>query len=95
MEMNNLMDFIPATLLIVIAATYVAGIFLKESKFKDKYITLALMTFSITFAMLIDMINQQYKTAYEAVVYGILQGILCWGVAVGINQTTKQLKKDE
>ena len=32
---------------------------------------------------------------YVVIVNGILQGILCWGVAVGINQTVKQLGKNE
>jgi uncharacterized membrane protein YagU involved in acid resistance len=53
------------------------------------------MIFSITFAALLVIINQQYKTLFEAIINGILQGILCWGVAIGINQTAKQINKDE
>lgn len=94
--MENLMTFIPENLLILIAAIYVFGIWLKKLEtVKDNYITVILMLFAITFAVLLNLINSQYKVMYEAVVNAILQGILCWGVAVGVNQTYKQLNKSE
>lgn len=94
--MENLLSFIPEHLLILIAATYVVGIFLKKANnFKDNKITVALMIFSITFSILLTLINTEYKRIFDAIVNASLQGILCWGVSVGINQTTKQLKKDE
>lgn len=94
--MENLMTFIPENLLILIAAIYVFGIWLKKIEtVKDNYITVILMLFAITFAVLLNLINSQYKVMYEAVVNAILQGILCWGVAVGLNQTYKQLNKSE
>ena len=40
-------------------------------------------------------IRARYKEALDVIVNGVLQGILCWGVAVGINQTSKQLNKNE
>lgn len=92
--MENLLTFIPENLLILIAAIYVMGIFLKRlEKLKDNYITVILMIFAITFAVLLNLINGPYKVLYEAVINAILQGILCWGVAIGINQTGKQLSK--
>ncbi|MDU2289294.1 MAG: phage holin family protein [Clostridium celatum] len=92
--MENLMTFIPENLLILIAAIYVFGIWLKKLEtVKDNYITVILMIFAITFAVLLNLINSQYKVMYEAIVNAILQGILCWGVAIGINQTYKQLNK--
>ena len=94
--MENLLNFIPENLMILIVAIYVVGIFLKKmNSVPDKYITLILMLFGITFAVLLDIINSQYKVVLDVAVNGILQGILCWGVAVGINQTTKQLNKEE
>lgn len=94
--MENLMTFIPENLLILIAAIYVFGIWLKKLEtVKDNYITVILMLFAITFAVLLNLINSQYKVMYEAIVNAILQGILCWGVAIGINQTYKQLNKSE
>lgn len=94
--MEGLLTFIPEKLLILIAAIYVFGIWLKKlESIKDNYITVILMVFAITFAVLLNLINSQYKVIYEAIVNAILQGILCWGVAVGINQTYKQLNKSE
>lgn len=92
----EIMKFIPQHLLILIVAAYVLGVFLKKTEgFKDKYITIALMLFCITLAFLLNIINAQYKTMLDAAVNALLQGILCWGVSVGINQTTKQLGKEE
>lgn len=94
--MENLMNFIPEFLFIVIVATYVVGIFLKRlESVKDKYITSILMLFAITAAILLNIINAEFKVALDVIVNGVLQGILCWGVAVGINQTAKQLTKQE
>lgn len=92
--MENLLTFIPENLLILVAAIYVMGIFLKKlDSVKDNYITIILMVFAITFAVLLNLINSQYKVIYEAIINAVLQGILCWGVAIGINQTGKQLSK--
>jgi hypothetical protein len=96
MELTNLTQFIPENLMIVIAAAYVVGIFLKKlENVKDKYITLILMLFCITFSVLLNLINTEYSVMYNAIVNAVLQGILCWGVSVGINQTAKQLNKQE
>lgn len=93
--MENLLTFIPEFLLIVIAAIYTVGVFLKKIKtVPDKYITVLLMIFGITFAVLLNIINAEYKIALDVIINGILQGILCWGVAVGINQTFKQVNKE-
>ena len=92
--MENLITFIPENLLILIAAIYVFGVFLKKIEFvKDNYITVILMLLAITFAVLLNIFNSQYKIIYEAIINAILQGILCWGVAIGINQTAKQISK--
>lgn len=92
----NLMELIPSNLIILVAVLYVLGIGLKKSiAVQDKYITLVLLILGITFAVLLAIINAQYKTLLEAIIYGAMQGILCWGVAIGINQTAKQLNKQE
>lgn len=88
-------QFIPSSLLILVSATYVLGVFLKKSPIPDKYIPIALMVFCITLAFLLNLINGEYRTAYVSAVNALLQGILCWGVAVGVNQTVKQLNKEE
>ncbi|MBZ9691645.1 phage holin family protein [Clostridium sp. M14] len=96
MEYTNLVQFIPESLFIVIAGIYVVGVFLKKlESIQDKYITSILMLFGITFAILLSIINTEYRVTLDVIVNGTLQGVLCWGVAVGINQTAKQLNKEE
>ena len=96
MELTNLIQFIPENLLILIVATYTLGIFLKKLEgVKDKYITISLMLFSITFSVLLNLINTEYMVMYKAIVNAVLQGILCWGVAVGTNQLKVQSNKLE
>lgn len=92
----DLMKFIPGYLVILIAAAYVLGNILKGmNAFKDKYITLVLGIFCITIAIALIIINGQYKVMLDAIVNGLLQGIIAWGISIGINQTVKQLNKNE
>ena len=92
----DLMKFIPGYLVILIAAAYVLGSILKGmNSFKDKYITLVLGIFCITIAIALIIINGQYKVMLDAIVNGLLQGIIAWGISIGINQTIKQLNKNE
>lgn len=92
----NILDFLKEGYFIVIVALYVVGMFLKKlESIKDKWITTILMLLGITIAVLLAIINAQYKVDLEVVLNGILQGVLCWGVAVGINQTVKQISKEE
>ena len=82
----NIMEFIPSELLIVIASTYVVGVFLKKiESFKDKFIPIVLMLFAILFSLII--------TGFNAT--SVLQGILCWGSATGISQVLIQANKVE
>lgn len=91
----NLVEFIPSSLIILVAVLYVLGAGLKKSSVPDKYITVVLLVLGITLAVLLAIIQAQYKTMLEAIIYGAMQGVLCWGVAIGINQTAKQLNKEE
>ncbi len=96
MDFTNIMSFIPSHMAILVVAIYILGIGLKKAVFvADNWITLMLLVFGITFAILLTIINAQYKTMLDAIVNGILQGILCWGVSVGISQVVIQSKKDE
>lgn len=71
--MENLLNFILENLMILIVAIYVVGVFLKKiNSVPDKYITLVLMLFGITFTVLLDIINSQYKVALDVAVNGIL-----------------------
>ena len=92
----DLLTFLPESVLIVVVCTYVMGIFLKRiNSFPDKYITIMLMVFAIVFTIALSMFDAKDRMIMEIVINGILQGIICWGVSVGINQTAKQLKKPE
>lgn len=96
MDLGNLTQFLPTYLMIVVAAIVVLGFAFKKSNvINDKYITFLLLIFGITFAVLLDIINQEYKTISEAFVYGILHGIICWGISIASHQTFKQLQKEE
>lgn len=76
--MDSLMNFINDGMAIVIVATYVMGVFLKKlENIKDKYITSLLMLFGVVIAVLLSIINAQYKVDLNTIVNGILQGILC------------------
>ena len=90
----NLIELVPSNLIVLVAVLYVLGTGLKKAQaIPDKYITVILLVLGITLAILLSMINAQYKTAYEAAINGFMQGIICWGIAIGINQTAKQLNK--
>ena len=92
----DLMKFIPNYMIILLVAAYVLGTILKNASIvKDKYIPLILGVLCITIAILLVIINGQYKVIYEAIITGLLQGIIIWGVAIGVNQTVKQLNKYE
>lgn len=81
----DLITLIPSTLAILIAALYVLGTGLKKTEMvPDKYIPAFLLVFAIVFSILLVGISAT----------SILQGILCWGVSIGINQTVKQLNKE-
>lgn len=79
--MNDLVKFVPEQLLIVVAALYVIGIFLKNtSMVPDWIIPWALLVVGI-----IGAIGIQGLT-----VLAVIEGIICAGVAVLTNQLIKQ-----
>ncbi|MDB0440948.1 holin [Clostridioides difficile] len=83
--MDNLISFIPEQLLILVAALYVLGVGCKKYKQLDnKYIPVILLILGIGFSVWMLGLNAD----------AVLQGILCWGVAIGANQVYKQLKEE-
>ncbi|HBE9251131.1 TPA: phage holin family protein [Clostridioides difficile] len=82
--MDNLISFIPEQLLILVAALSIIGKGCKKYKQLDnKYIPVVLLALGIGFSVWMLGFNPS----------SILQGILCWGVAIGANQVYKQLKE--
>ncbi|MGO0986743.1 phage holin family protein [Clostridioides difficile] len=83
--MDNLISFIPEQLLILVAALYVLGVGCKKYKQLDnKYIPVVLLMLGIGFSVWMLGLNAD----------AVLQGVICWGISIGINQTYKQLKEE-
>ncbi|EML1139399.1 TPA: phage holin family protein, partial [Clostridioides difficile] len=77
---------IPEQLLILVAALSIIGKGCKKYKQLDnKYIPVVLLILGIGFSIWMLGLNP----------VAVLQGVICWGVAIGINQTYKQLKDGE
>ncbi|HBL6412675.1 TPA: phage holin family protein [Clostridioides difficile] len=84
--MDNLISFIPEQLLILVAALSIIGKGCKKYKQLDnKYIPVVLLILGIGFSIWMLGLNP----------VAVLQGVICWGVAIGINKTYKQLKDGE
>ncbi len=80
----EIIQFIPEQLLILVAAIYVLGVCCsKYPNLNNKYIPVILLAFGVVFSVWILGLAPT----------SILQGILCWGTAIGLNQTFKQLNK--
>ena len=87
----DLLTFVPENLIVLIAATYVVGEFLKKAEsVKDKHIVVILMVFTIIFSVILNNVFN-----VQGIADSILEGILCWGVAVGVNQVKKQMVKED
>lgn len=82
----DIMGFVPENLIILIIATFVFGSFLKQSKIKDEFIPAILMVGCVIGSIAINF-------NVTNIVTSVLQGILCWGVAIGINNVDRQFVK--
>lgn len=83
--MENLINFVPEQLLVLVAALNVLGIFLKNTPaIKDWVIPYILLTVGIA--------ASSFLVGFNAT--GILQGVVCTGVAVLTNQLFKQTTKN-
>ncbi|HBG5346818.1 TPA: phage holin family protein, partial [Clostridioides difficile] len=79
--MANLISFIPEQLLILVAALSIIGKGCKKYKQLDnKYIPVVLLILGIGFSIWMLGLNP----------VAVLQGVICWGISIGINQTYKQ-----
>lgn len=82
--MENIIKFVPEQLLILVAALYVIGMFLKKTpKVQDWFIPWILLVLGIGFSISIMGIDPT----------SILQGIICSFGAIGLNQMIKQTVK--
>ena len=82
--MQDFLTFVPSELMILVVALYMLGVGIKSSQLiNDKYIPIILLAVGIAFSLSIAGF-----TATAA-----LQGVVCWGVSIGLNQLYKQNKK--
>lgn len=96
MDINeiDLLQYLQNYLYIVVITAIIIGYACKKTNnIKDNYIIFILLVYCITFSVLLTIINTSYKVTLESIVNGILQGVLCWGLSIGINQSIKQIKK--
>ncbi|MCR1756715.1 phage holin family protein, partial [Clostridioides difficile] len=78
--MDNLISFIPEQLLILVAALSIIGKGCKKYKQLDnKYIPIILLVLGIGFSIWMLGFSPN----------AVLQGVICWGISIGINQTYK------
>ncbi|HBG4644457.1 TPA: phage holin family protein [Clostridioides difficile] len=83
--MDNLISFIPEQLLLLVVALNVLGFgFKKYKQLDNKYIPVVLLILGIGFSIWMLGLNAD----------AVLQGVICWGISIGINQTYKQLKEE-
>ena len=79
--MENIIKFVPEQLLILVAALYVIGMFLKKTpKIVDWSIPWILIVLGVGFSISILGVNPT----------SILQGVICAFCSVGANQLVKQ-----
>ena len=80
----DIMSFIPEQLFIIVVVLNILGVACKSYAILDnKYIPIILLLLGVVFSVCLVGFN----------VTAIMQGILCWGVAIGANQTVKQFKQ--
>lgn len=87
----DILELIQVELLLIIAVTYVLGIFLKNSKkIPDWYIPFILLAFAVVFSILYKAIMLREGFVAETILGGFLYGILIAGTTVYGNQLIKQ-----
>ena len=86
----DILKFISETYVIIITVLYVIGMIIKNTALiKDKFIPIVLAIAGVVFCVLLAL------NTGDTALNGTIQGILCAGAAVLVNQTAKQLTKDE
>ena len=80
----EIINFIPEQLFSLIVALYVLGTLFKNSKYADDEL-IPFMLLSIGIVASVSMMGLNVE--------GIIQGILCTGTAIGINQAGKQINR--
>ena len=97
--MEQITSYVKPELLVVAAVLYFIGMGLKSAQaVKDKYIPLILGAAGIALCAVWVLATCPISTSQEiamAVFTAIVQGILVAGLSTYLNQTIKQIRKDE
>lgn len=90
----DIMEYIAPELVVLIPVLYLIGMALKRSELvPDKMIPLFIGAIGIILATL--YVSATCDFCAEGMFTAIVQGILCAGASVYVNQTIKQLGKDQ
>ena len=88
--MVEVLNFIQDTYLILVAVIGVVGYVIKRSEaIADKYIPIILLFLGAVLGSIMGLESDL------SMIDSIMQGILCAGLAIGVNQVPKQLAKEE
>lgn len=95
----DVMNYIKPELLVLVPVLYLLGLMIKKTEYiKDKYIPIIICLVSIFLAILYVLATAElggFRNIVIAIFTSITQGILCAGCAVFINQSYKQINKEE
>lgn len=92
--LETIEQYISPELLVLIPVLYLIGASLKRYQgFADKHIPVVLGIVGIVLAMVYEF--SVMGVSWEALYVSAIQGILCAGASVYVNQTIKQVAKDE
>lgn len=89
----NFEEYIEPSLLVLVPVLYLIGMALKRSSVKDNLIPLIIGACGVLLACMYLMSSQGVCT--ESLFAGIVQGVLCAGASVYVNQAYKQITKNE
>ena len=96
--MNEIINYIDPKLFVIVAALYVFGMMLKDSKtVADKFIPIILGVVSCIGCGVFVAANAtigDWQSIAMIVFDSMVQGIICAGVAVYANQIVKQVSKE-
>ena len=95
----DITNYIQPELLILVPVLYLIGTGLKKSELKDKWIPLVLGGIAVVLATLYTLclspVIAVWTDILSVVITGIIQGILCAGASVYVNQIVVQGQKNE
>lgn len=99
MDMNEILtQFVKPELLVLVPVLYFIGLGWKKSGWKDKHIPFVLAAAGVFLAACWVLATSDlagWQSALLAVFTAVVQGILCAGGAVLVNQSIKQAKKED